>query len=95
MDLLQAPLLPTPHSKWAMLTLLLPAPLHIFLVNVPKQEDANHPHLAPSLCVDPCDRSRTGPLSQALSVVLQLWDSRESLMGAGATSRLTSFRKQS
>ena len=53
MGLLQAPLLPTPHSKWAMLTLLLPAPLHIFLVTVPMQEDANHPHLAPSLSVAP------------------------------------------
>lgn len=48
MGLLQAPLLPTPHSKWAVLTLLLPAPLHIFLVAVPMQEDVNHPIWLPA-----------------------------------------------
>lgn len=96
MGLLQAPLLPPPHSKWVMLTLLLPVPLHIFLVTAPRLEDADHPHSGSQPLRGPTRQEQDQPLCHRPCLWFCGSGMAVRLPGQlGALSMQTSFRMQS
>ena len=96
MGLLQAPLLPPPHSKRVMLTLLLPVPLHIFLVTAPLLEDADDPPSGSQPLCGPTWQKQDQPLGHRPCLWFCGSGMTVSLPGQlGALSMLTSFRMQS